>query len=147
MEGRLLDKAPGKRTADSRKGSVLTSTSDGPLTSAFAAQFLNKCDLLQKKLARGVHVVDYIPTFGSRTNDAPSAAKCAYINPPVLVEGLTRKYSATPTDFRQQFRDTLVKHSPLKRNFYSYLTSVVVRTRLLDIWSAALFGRSLAGAS
>ena len=41
-----------------------------------ATQFLNKCDLLQKKLARGVRVVDYIPTYNARPNDAPSAAKC-----------------------------------------------------------------------
>ncbi|KAH9940535.1 G-alpha-domain-containing protein [Epithele typhae] len=65
--------------------------------------FLNKCDLLQKKLTRGVRVVDYIPTYGDRVNDAPTAAKY----------------------FRQQFRDTLVKHSPQQRGFYSYLTSVV----------------------
>ncbi|OBZ66663.1 Guanine nucleotide-binding protein G(t) subunit alpha-3 [Grifola frondosa] len=46
--------------------------------------FLNKCDLLQRKLARGV-----------------------------------ARY------FRQQFKDTLMKHSPEPRGFYSYLTSVV----------------------
>ncbi|RPD63760.1 G-alpha-domain-containing protein [Lentinus tigrinus ALCF2SS1-6] len=65
--------------------------------------FLNKCDLLQKKLARGVRVVDYIPTYGDRPNDAPNVAKY----------------------FRQQFRDTLLRHSPQQRGFYSYLTSVV----------------------
>ncbi|TFK81822.1 G-alpha-domain-containing protein [Polyporus arcularius HHB13444] len=65
--------------------------------------FLNKCDLLQKKLARGVRVKDYIPTYGDRPNDAPNAAKY----------------------FRQQFRDILLRHSPQQRGFYSYLTSVV----------------------
>ena len=39
-------------------------------------QFLNKCDLLQKKLARGVRIVDHIPTYHGRPNDAPSAGKC-----------------------------------------------------------------------
>ncbi|KAI0717210.1 G-alpha-domain-containing protein [Cerioporus squamosus] len=66
--------------------------------------FLNKCDLLQKKLARGVRVVDYIPTYGDRPNDAPNASKY----------------------FRQQFRDILLRNSPQQRGFYSYLTSVVV---------------------
>ncbi|TBU38222.1 G-alpha-domain-containing protein [Dichomitus squalens] len=66
--------------------------------------FLNKCDLLQKKLARGVRVVDWIPTYHDRPNDAPSAAKY----------------------FRGQFKDALTKYSPEPRSFYSYLTSVVV---------------------
>ena len=41
-------------------------------------QFLNKCDLLQKKLARGVRVIDWIPTYHDRPNDAPSVAKCTW---------------------------------------------------------------------
>ncbi|KAI0780157.1 G-alpha-domain-containing protein [Fomes fomentarius] len=65
--------------------------------------FLNKCDLLQKKLTRGVRIYDYIPSYGDRPNDAPSAAKY----------------------FRNQFRDTLNRYSPQQRGFYSYLTSVV----------------------
>ncbi|KAI0745129.1 G-alpha-domain-containing protein [Earliella scabrosa] len=65
--------------------------------------FLNKCDLLQKKLARGVRVYDYVPSFGDRPNDAPTTAKY----------------------FRQQFRDYLLRYSPQQRGFYSYLTSVV----------------------
>ncbi|KAI1785370.1 G-alpha-domain-containing protein [Ganoderma leucocontextum] len=65
--------------------------------------FLNKCDLLQKKFARGVRVVDYIPTYHERPNDAPTAAKY----------------------FRGQFKDILAKCSPEQRGFYSYLTSVV----------------------
>ncbi|KAI0743434.1 G-alpha-domain-containing protein [Daedaleopsis nitida] len=65
--------------------------------------FLNKCDLLQKKLTRGVRVVDFIPTYADRANDAPTAAKY----------------------FRAQFRDSLARYSPQQRGFYSYLTSVV----------------------
>lgn len=41
-------------------------------------QFLNKCDLLQKKLSRGVRVVEYIPSYGDRPNEARSVAKCIY---------------------------------------------------------------------
>ncbi|KAI0915678.1 hypothetical protein AcW1_003785 [Taiwanofungus camphoratus] len=40
--------------------------------------FLNKCDLLQKKLSRGVRVVEYIPSYGDRPNEARSVAKCIY---------------------------------------------------------------------
>ncbi|KZT04650.1 G-alpha-domain-containing protein [Laetiporus sulphureus 93-53] len=65
--------------------------------------FLNKCDLLQKKLSRGVRVVKYVPSYGDRPNDAQSVAKY----------------------FRQQFKDVFMKQSPEKRTFYSYLTSVI----------------------
>ncbi|KAH9913679.1 G-alpha-domain-containing protein [Epithele typhae] len=65
--------------------------------------FLNKYDLLQKKLARGVRVFDYDLAYGERMNDAATAAEY----------------------FRQEFKDILVKYSPQRRGFYSYLTSVV----------------------
>ncbi|KAI0768681.1 G-alpha-domain-containing protein [Trametes elegans] len=65
--------------------------------------FLNKCDLLEKKLARGVRIVDYVPTYGSKPNDLESAARY----------------------FRSQFKDISARHSPFTRDFYSFLTSVV----------------------
>ncbi|KAL1942735.1 hypothetical protein VTO73DRAFT_4975 [Trametes versicolor] len=65
--------------------------------------FLNKCDLLEKKLSRGVRVVDYVPTYGSKPND---------------LETVTRY-------FRSQFKDISARHSPKPRVFYSFLTSVV----------------------
>ncbi|OSD01266.1 G-alpha-domain-containing protein [Trametes coccinea BRFM310] len=65
--------------------------------------FLNKCDLLEKKLARGVRVVDYIPTFGSKPND---------------LEHVSRY-------FRSQFKDISARHSPTPRTFYSFLTTAV----------------------
>ncbi|PSR73028.1 hypothetical protein PHLCEN_2v11132 [Hermanssonia centrifuga] len=37
--------------------------------------FLNKCDLLEKKLLGGVRVKDYVPSFGERSNDAKTAAQ------------------------------------------------------------------------
>lgn len=38
--------------------------------------FLNKCDLLQAKLQRGVRVRDSVPSFGDRKNDFTTAVKC-----------------------------------------------------------------------
>ncbi|KAH9924391.1 guanine nucleotide binding protein, alpha subunit [Fomitopsis serialis] len=67
--------------------------------------FLNKCDLLEKKLQRGVQISQYVTSYGNRPNEAKAVAKY----------------------FRQQFKDVFLKHSPEKRTFYSYLTSVVVR--------------------
>lgn len=40
--------------------------------------FLNKCDLLQRKLNRGVKVVDYLSSYGKRSNDPKSVIKCAW---------------------------------------------------------------------
>ncbi|KAH9858648.1 G-alpha-domain-containing protein [Lenzites betulinus] len=65
--------------------------------------FMNKCDLLEKKLSRGVRVVDYVPTYGNKPND---------------VEHVSRY-------FRSQFRDISNRHSPQERSFYSFFTSVV----------------------
>ncbi|KAI0823705.1 G-alpha-domain-containing protein [Trametes gibbosa] len=65
--------------------------------------FLNKCDLLSKKLERGVRVVDYVPTYGSKPNDVENVARY----------------------FRSQFKDISSRHSPRERVFYSFLTSVV----------------------
>ncbi|PCH43955.1 G-alpha-domain-containing protein [Wolfiporia cocos MD-104 SS10] len=65
--------------------------------------FLNKCDLLQKKISRGVRVANSVPSYGDRPNDARSVAKY----------------------FRHQFKEVLVRQSPEKRTFYAYFTSVV----------------------
>ncbi|KAH8079422.1 G-alpha-domain-containing protein [Cristinia sonorae] len=64
--------------------------------------FLNKCDLLQKKIHRGVRVADYVSSYGDRPNDAKSVAK--YL--------------------RQQFKDISMRHSPQQRQFFSFFTSV-----------------------
>jgi guanine nucleotide-binding protein subunit alpha len=38
--------------------------------------FLNKCDLLQAKLMRGIKIRDCVPSFGDRKNDISTATKC-----------------------------------------------------------------------
>ncbi|RDB17773.1 Guanine nucleotide-binding protein alpha-4 subunit [Hypsizygus marmoreus] len=65
--------------------------------------FLNKCDLLQAKLQRGVRIRDSVPSFGDRKNDLPTATRY----------------------FQQHFRDISKQHSPVPRPFYMYLTSVI----------------------
>lgn len=39
--------------------------------------FLNKCDLLQRKLATGARVSQYMVSYGDRPNDYESVSKCA----------------------------------------------------------------------
>jgi G-protein alpha subunit len=46
------------------------------LSRATLILFLNKCDLLEKKLAKGVMVNKHIPSFGERNNDAVTFIKC-----------------------------------------------------------------------
>ncbi|KAG9227202.1 hypothetical protein CCMSSC00406_0004259 [Pleurotus cornucopiae] len=64
--------------------------------------FLNKCDLLKKKLKSGVYVKKHLPSYGERPNDAASVVK--YL--------------------RDKFKDTLKQHSPEHRVGYLYPTSV-----------------------
>ncbi|KAF9527656.1 G-protein alpha subunit [Crepidotus variabilis] len=65
--------------------------------------FLNKCDLLRKKLKAGVLVKKYLPSYGDRPNDPSSVVK--YL--------------------REKFKEILRQHSPEPRSSYFYATSVV----------------------
>ncbi|KAI0049030.1 G-alpha-domain-containing protein [Auriscalpium vulgare] len=65
--------------------------------------FLNKCDLLERKLRAGVHVRDHVPSFGDRSNDVETV----------------KKY------FQTHFKEIAKQHSPEPRRFYVHLTSVV----------------------
>lgn len=65
--------------------------------------FLNKCDLLQAKLMRGVRVRDSVPSFGERRNDLATVTKY----------------------FQQHFKEISKQYSPVPRTFYVHLTSVV----------------------
>jgi len=64
--------------------------------------FLNKCDLLRRKLKRGVKVNQYLPSFGDRPNEV----------------GTVVKY------FREKFRDIQKQRSPEHRSVYIYPTTV-----------------------
>lgn len=38
--------------------------------------FLNKCDVLKHKLKSGIMVKLFMPSYGDRTNDAPTVVAC-----------------------------------------------------------------------
>lgn len=40
--------------------------------------FLNKCDLLRRKLKRGVKVSAFLPSYGDRPNEVIPVVKCEY---------------------------------------------------------------------
>ncbi|THH15952.1 hypothetical protein EW146_g4615 [Bondarzewia mesenterica] len=65
--------------------------------------FMNKCDLLDRKLRTGVKINSYFPSYGDRSNTSGTAIKF----------------------FASKFKDTLVRNSPEARRFYGYPTSVV----------------------
>ncbi|KZT64204.1 G-alpha-domain-containing protein [Daedalea quercina L-15889] len=65
--------------------------------------FLNKYDLLDQKLKRGVRVKDHVRSYGDRPNDAETAGKY----------------------FSQHFREIMKRHSPQPRQFRVHQTSVV----------------------
>ncbi|KIM35946.1 hypothetical protein M413DRAFT_449483 [Hebeloma cylindrosporum] len=73
------------------------------LSKATMILFLNKCDLLKRKLKSGAQIKAYLPSFGERTNDV----------------GTVVKY------LREKFKEVLKEHSPAPRSSYFYATSVV----------------------
>ncbi|KAI9457117.1 G-alpha-domain-containing protein [Lactarius psammicola] len=72
--------------------------------------FLNKCDILERKLARGVSMRRYISTYGDRANDMPTASK--YL--------------------RKQFQEIARRHSPEPRRVYTFLTTAIDTRAMAD---------------
>ncbi|KAF8153162.1 heterotrimeric G protein alpha subunit [Crassisporium funariophilum] len=64
--------------------------------------FLNKCDLLRRKLKRGIKVNQYLPSFGNRSNEVITVVKY----------------------FREKFKDIQKQNSPEHRSCYIYPTTV-----------------------
>ncbi|PPQ74650.1 hypothetical protein CVT24_003835 [Panaeolus cyanescens] len=64
---------------------------------------LNKCDLLQAKLQRGIRIRDSVPSFGDRKNDLTTATRY----------------------FQQHFKEISRTNSPIQRPFYVHLTSII----------------------
>lgn len=54
-------------------------TSNAVLENTQIILFLNKFDLLAKKLKRGVKIRDYISSYGDRENDPEVAVKCTFL--------------------------------------------------------------------
>lgn len=40
--------------------------------------FLNKVDLLERKLSSGVKVNEYLPSYGDRPNDLSTVVRCEF---------------------------------------------------------------------
>ncbi|TFK45280.1 G-alpha-domain-containing protein [Heliocybe sulcata] len=80
------------------------SITSSPLLAGVAiVLFMNKCDLLEQKIKKGVRVKKYMPSYGERENSAPHVLK--YL--------------------RGKFKEMLKQYSPSPRPFYAFATSVV----------------------
>lgn len=73
--------------------------------------FLNKCDILEKKLNAGVRLAKYVRSYGDRPNDMDNASKY----------------------FRTKFSAIHREYSPLPRKFYGWCTSVTDTTSTAGI--------------
>lgn len=93
-----------------------------------SSQFLNECDLLEKKIRRSVQVSRYITSYGTRPNEASAVAKCK--RHPMFCRFIA--LTTSRLDFRQQFKDVFLKQSPERS--YSYLNSVVVRPPFVIVY-------------
>ena len=86
--------------------------------------FLNKHDLLVKKIQRGVRVGDFISSYGQRENTPEAVVKCVCLRagvPPVRYLPL-RVFS----DFEAHFKEIHRKNSRPDRPLFVHITSVVV---------------------
>ena len=87
--------------------------------------FLNKCDILEKKLRSGIRLQKYIKSYGDRPNDLNSASTCALAFWS-LSFFLTGFFLSFRLDLRSKFSAIHREYSPNPRKFYAFCTSVTV---------------------
>src|ERR1700722_3387589 len=93
------------------------------LTKTQIILFLNKCDLLQAKLMRGVKIRDRVPSYGDRKNDISTATKCRVPFTEQIKQQIIDNFL---TDFQQHFKEISRQYSPVPRSLYIHFTSVIV---------------------
>ncbi|KAI0347879.1 G-alpha-domain-containing protein [Trametopsis cervina] len=88
--------------------------------------FLNKCDLLKKKLESGVKLKHHLPGYRDRPNDYESVSKCDPLSPSILCMSSTNAdHALYDTDFRHKFGAIHQSYTSNKsRDLYIHLTSV-----------------------
>jgi hypothetical protein len=86
--------------------------------------FLNKCDVLEKKLKAGIKVNKYIPSFADRPNETETVVKCEVLRSTCSSSRSSLLFHIL--DLSKKFQATLRDSSPTPRMCYIYPTSVVV---------------------
>lgn len=82
--------------------------------------FLNKCDLLRRKLKSGTRVQHFLPSYGDRPNNASTFVTCT-----------TCSFGCCDADndeidLKLKFKDVLRQSNFVERNSYFYATCVTV---------------------
>jgi guanine nucleotide-binding protein alpha-1 subunit len=96
--------------------------------------FLNKCDILQKKLEAGIRVCDHLPSYGERPNEGASVIKCAlFLATDLFTVWVCTELRHVHIDLSKKFQDTLKENSPIPRICYLYPTSVTVSSFCLTV--------------
>ncbi len=54
--------------------------------------FMNKCDVLQRKLASGVRINEHLPSFADRTNDYATFTQCMFLRYSLQSSKCTNEY-------------------------------------------------------
>ncbi|KAJ7602960.1 heterotrimeric G protein alpha subunit [Mycena polygramma] len=91
------------------------------LTKTQLILFLNKCDLLKRKLKRGIKVKTYLPSYGDRPNEVMPVVK--YL--------------------REKYKEIQKQHSPEPRVAYIYTTTVTYGFRSSPYESTLIFSSVL----
>ena len=85
--------------------------------------FLNKCDILDRKLKSGIKLAKYVRSFQDRPNDSETVQKCEFVIGFLCCNNST---DDDDTDFRAKFNAIHREYSPKSRKFYGFCTSVTV---------------------
>lgn len=95
------------------------------LTKVELILFMNKCDILDRKLKSGIRLSKYLRSFGDRPNDLDTAQKCELgsFGGCVMAVAQFDRFAV----FRSKFSFIHREHSPQPRKFHGYFTSVTVR--------------------
>ena len=85
--------------------------------------FLNKIDLLNRKLHSGVKINQYLPSYGERSNDTATVVRCGFL----FSFFSFPLFAYSMTDLRTKFKDILKQNSTEERYSYYHATTVTVR--------------------
>lgn len=108
------------------------------LSKANTILFLNKIDLLDRKLLSGIKINQYLPSYGERANDTKTVLRCEFFF--LFLYGLIFFFvfnCGKFIDLRTKFKDILKQHSTEERCGYYYATTAIVRcyslSSLIDV--------------
>jgi guanine nucleotide-binding protein alpha-1 subunit len=87
--------------------------------------FLNKCDLLARKLKRGIaRVQDHFCDFGDQSNDLKTVASCERYPCPILSSILAHTFRSLPTKIQEDTEEQQLGSTIILTHDFSHCTSL-----------------------